>query len=275
MSESRPPRRPVGGSRPSSAAPKKIAGRGVPAPPPGEETPEVTPVEQAPAPARAVPTRPVPTRPAPAAPPQPSEPPSGILTRSTTTVVLAAVLGVLLLGCLAAAGLAFRADDARWFGLGDRGGEASGAAWRYDAKKDFALPEHPIAVNYVDARNAADAATNAVLAILTVDWKTYDDHLEGVRTRMTESFYDEEYAATAADSREKFLASKAAYQFEVAGQSVVSATDTEVTALLFLNQYVTKGEGEDRVGPDVYQVRVLVTAVADGDEWLVDKLDAL
>ena len=45
--------------------------------------------------------------------------------------------------------------------------------------------------------------------------------------------------------------------------------------MLFLNQYVYKGTGEDRVGPDVYQVRVIVEAVASGDEWLVDELKAL
>ena len=63
--------------------------------------------------------------------------------------------------------------------------------------------------------------------------------------------------------------------FEVAGQSVVAASEEKVTTLLFLNQYVFKGAGKDRTGPEVYQVRVVVTAVPDGDEWLVDDLEAL
>jgi Mce-associated membrane protein len=156
--------------------------------------------------------------------------------------------------------------------------DPSGAgAWRVQAGEEFVAPavdDHPVTVDSIEWRNATEAATRAVTDILTVDWKTYDEHLEAAKERMTPTFA-EDYEVTAGDTRDKFIQSKADYDFAVVGQSVVSATDEELTALLFLNQYVYKGEGKGRVGPDVYQVRVVVTAVRDGDEWLVDELEAL
>ena len=251
------------GSRTPSSAPRRVAGR--PARPGEAHSPPQSPdpVEHLTLPEKPAvrgsetPKQPRRTSPAPT---------GGVLAQQRTTTVLAAVLALLVvaLGCLVF--------------LYFRDGEAGAAGvWRHELGEEFQPPgasEHPVAVNSIEWRNATEASTRAVTDILTVDWKTYDDHLTAVKKRMTPAFA-EEYDLTAADSREKFLQSKADYDFVVVGQSVVSATEDEVTSLLFLNQYVYKGEGKDRVGPDIYQVRVVVTTVHDGDEWLVDELDAL
>jgi hypothetical protein len=187
-----------------------------------------------------------------------------VLSRQRTTVVLGALLASLLVVVSVLTSQVVSDDQ-----------PAEAGAWHFQgADKPFDPPAHPMGVPYVEWRNASDAATNAVLAILTVDWKTYDQHLATVKKRMTDS-WAKEYTRTAEDSRARFLDSKAHYDFEVVGQSVISATTTRVTSLLFLNQFVYKGVGKDRVGPDVYQVRVIVEAVASGDEWLVDDLRAL
>jgi Mce-associated membrane protein len=188
----------------------------------------------------------------------------GLLTRRRTTTVLSAVLAVLV---LVVGGLVYLLVR----------DTVPADVWRHDAGQEFVAPatdDHPVTINSIEWRNATEAATRAVTDILTVDWKTYDEHLEAATRRMTPSFA-EEYEVTAGDSRDRFLQSKADYDFAVVGQSVVSATEDELTSLLFLNQFVYKGEGRNRVGPDVYQVRVVVTAVREGDEWLVDRLDAL
>jgi hypothetical protein len=269
------PRRPVVGSRTPGQRPRRVAGQSsrsiepvgtpevdeqptVAAPPPVEQPP----VEQPPA----VELPPVQISPGgPARPPATAAPAEGVLSAPRTTLVLGAVLAVLavVIGVLT------------WQVLDDDEPAASDA-WHFQgADEPFDPPAHPMSVDYVEWRNASDASTNAVLDILTVDWKTYDEHLTSVtEKRMTESFATE-YTPTAEDSKAKFVESKAHYEFEVVGQSVISASTTRVTSLLFLNQYVYKGEGEDRVGPDVYQVRVIVEAVPEGDEWLVDELKAL
>lgn len=280
---STPPRKPVRGSRPASSAPRRLAGQGAGRVPrddaevPEEPTTDLSTPDE--------PTTDEPTSGEPTAsasedvttvpPTEVDRPgaPTGQPASARTTAVLAALLALLVVTAVVLAGFVRADDDARWFGLGGQD-ESETKVWRYQAGERFVMPERPVSVNYVEWRNASDAATNAVLDILTVDWKTYDKHLDAVLKRMTDDFA-KEYKATAEDSRAKFLETKADYEFEVVGQSVVSASEDEVTSLLFLNQYVYKGEGDARVGPDVYQVRVVVTAVPSGDEWIVDQLDAL
>ncbi len=263
------PRRPVRGSRPSSSAPRKIAGR--------SGRPDMPEVE---GPASDVAAEAAQDEIAPSSPPPVTEervveelpalpadsPADGVLSQPRTTAVLAGLLAALLVASLVL--FLVGKDDS---GSSD---DARGETFEFDPDEEFDLPDQPITVPFVDARNAGEAATNAVVDILTVNWKTYDEHFEGVQARMTQEFA-EEYADSVEDTRDKFISSKADYQFEVAGQSVVSATEDEVVALLFLNQYVFKGAGADRTGPDVYQVRVVVTAVPEGDEWLVQELEAL
>ena len=191
-------------------------------------------------------------------------PADGVLSRPRTTVVLGTVLAALVVVL-----------SVLTWQLVDDDEPLAGDSWQFQgADKPFDPPAHPMGVDYVEWRNASDATTNAVLDILTVDWKTYDEHLEAATKRMTDT-WAEEYTRTADDTRAKFLDAKADYDFEVVGQSVITASATKVTALLFLNQYVYKGAGNDRVGPKVYQVRVIVEAVASGDEWLVNNLRAL
>lgn len=274
------PRRPVRGSRPTSSAPRKIAGRSA-----RPEMPEIPgPEADAPPTAPETPAPPAETPPPPA-PHTPAEstyviqpetdapaPADGVLARSRTTLVLASLLAVLLAAIVVLTGFVVD-DEGGWYGIG-QDDEPAAADWDFDTDESFELPDQPIAVPFVDARNAGEASTNAVLEILTVDWKSYDDHFDAVRDRMTDHFADE-YADEVEDTRDRFVESRAEYQFEVAGQSVVAATEEKVTTLLFLNQYVFKGTGSDRTGPEVYQVRVVVTAVPSGDEWLVEDLEAL
>lgn len=251
----KPARKPVVGSRAPASTPRKVAGRT---------------------------TRPEPTEPTGTPPPPPSQAPSsapapkptgkptrtGVLTSAKTTSVLAGAIAVLLVAAVALAGiLVFDFDDSSAGGV-----DPSDC---YDAEKDFEIPDHPVTVPDLDWRAARDESTQAVVKILTVNWKTYDKHLEDAQKVMTRDWAEEHYLNTARDTRANFLKNKADYKFAVVGESVVCASREEITSLLFLNQYVYKGTGANRVGPDIYQVRVIVTAVREGETWLVDRLDAL
>lgn len=273
------PRRPVVGSRTPGQRPRRVAGHSSrPADeattPAVEEQPTVAeqppvadqpPVEEQPPVAEQPPVVELPpVQIAPDATETSVAPADGVLSRERTTVVLGCVLAALLVVIAVLTWQVVDDDES-----------AASSAWHFQGSEEpFEPPTHPMGVDYVEWRNASDASTNAVLDILTVDWKTYDEHLEAVKKRMTEE-WAKEYSRTAEDSRAKFVESKADYDFEVVGQSVISASANRVTSLLFLNQYVYKGTGKNRVGPDVYQVRVIVEAVASGDEWLVDDLKAL
>ena len=251
------------GARTPASAPRRVAGRGrASGGAPGQTTgsapeqPEVDAPAVEDAPAVVDPPADTSTSPPEGAP--------GLLARRHTTLVLSCVAGALGVAVvLLAALLLLPGDDA--------------PGWTHEVGEAWEAPDtgdHPVTVGAAAWRDSVDAAATAVTDILSVDWQSYDEHREQVRGRMTASFA-EEYEITAGDSRERFLASKAAYDFVVVGQSVVSAAEDGVTALLFLNEYVYKGEGDERTGPDVYQVRVQVTAVREGDAWLVDELDAL
>lgn len=253
------PRKPVVGSRAPSSAPRKVAGRAV--------RPEVTD-------SRVEPTPPAPPAAAKSSPPATArlrhttrarlQTAGGVLLRPVTTRVLAGLLAVLT---LAASGLA-------WYVFIDDPAESAGSAC-YQSGKDYEIPDHPVSVPDLDWRAAREASTQAVVKILTANWKTYDKHVEDAQKLMTREWAQKQYLNTARDTRENFLKNKADYQFAVVGESVVCASSDKITSLLFLNQYVYKGTGDDRVGPEIYQVRVIVTAVRQGETWLVDQLDAL
>jgi Mce-associated membrane protein len=251
------PKKPVVGSRTPASA-RRVAGRGS-----GQQKPPA----QAPTP----PSTPPPARdvldgatPPAAVPPEPSaRDRSGVLHRSRTTVVLAVLLSLLVLGGVAE--LVYLLDEPD--------GDAA-TTYAFDAEEPYRVPDSPISVPLVDWRNANEEAAKAVQQILTVNWKDYDQHLEDVASLMTDRFADE-YTATATDTRERFVAAQADYEFAVVGSSVVHAAPDRVTSLLFLNQFVHKGEGEKRVGPEIYQVRVVVTTTrADDGKWLVRDLEA-
>ena len=73
-------------------------------------------------------------------------------------------------------------------------------------------------------------------------------------------------------SKEQFVAAQTEVVVDISAQGVVSATDDEVVALLFLTQTTQKGT---RGGVTPVQYRVTVTMVNTSDGWLVSDLVAL
>lgn len=247
MAQNRRPRQPV--SRTPASAPRRVAGR---TPRPTEDAPtEKRAAKKAPderGPAKDAPAKRAPekkTRIEPSGP--------GLLARGGTTKVLAGLLGLLLVVGLAELAylFVFTGED-----------EAEASA------------DEPVKIQMSEWRTASEKSAKSVTEVLNVSWKNYDQNLEDARKLMTDEFADE-YAATTKDSRKRFIQTKADYDFAVVGRSVVRASRDEVTSLLFLNQFVYKGEGKQRTGPEIYQVRVEVTAERSGDRWLISDLKAL
>ena len=126
----------------------------------------------------------------------------------------------------------------------------------------------PVVLNQLAVQEGVDAAASAAQIMFARNWKTYDDGVEDALSLMTESFADE-YRTTTDDVKQEFIAKKTEVQVRVVAQSVVRANDAELEALVFLNQYVFRGEGDD--AKSTYTpYRALLTMVHTDDGWLVD-----
>ena len=259
------PRRPASSRTPVSR-PRRVAGQGsTPAETSSEgEAPPVdltnAPAEPPPADLTQAPAEPPPVEPvettAAEAPTEPSaEPPAekpGLAALFDSRRATSILLGVVAVLALVAGGLfafdALRDDD-------DGGGGAKPST-------------QPVVIGSDDATEGVEAAAKAAETILTRSYQDYDQQLEDATALMTDAFA-EEFRQTAGEVEEEFVAAKTDQQARVVAQGVVHATRTEVQALVFLNQYVSKDAGDTTYTP----YRVLVTVLHTDRGWLVSALD--
>ena len=239
----RRPSRPVVGSRNPTGRPRKVAGRSDP--PAAETAPEPTaapPDEQAappPGPPPPPPYEPIADEP----PPPTMPPPTGSGIRTTLVLVIAIVV---LVGVAAAEG---------WF------------LWL--RRDPVVSADRPVVTGEVAHRSAVEAASDATEEIFSTSYKNYDEQVDQAVNMMMDNKFAHEYRQTAEDSREGILHSKAEVQVEVAAASVVRADESQVQALLFLNQFVTKAGKATSSTP----YRALVTVVNTDQGWLVSDIE--
>jgi len=150
-------------------------------------------------------------------------------------------------------------------------GLVAGGLFALDASRDEdpAKPsKQPVVIGADDATAGVDAAAKAAEKILTRSYQDYDQQVEDATALMTDAFA-KEFQQTAGDVEDEFVAAKTDQQARVVAQGVVHATRTEVQALVFLNQYVSKDAGDTTYTP----YRVLVTVLHTDRGWLVSGLD--
>ena len=130
----------------------------------------------------------------------------------------------------------------------------------------------PVVAGEVTHRAATDAAQRDIVEILTYSYQDFDERIGKATSLMTPAFA-KQFRATAEDVRADFVANKTQQLVKVRGTSVVRASDTQVQALLFLDQYVTKKGDKTAAGTDYTPFRALVTMVRTDHGWLVDNID--
>jgi Mce-associated membrane protein len=141
--------------------------------------------------------------------------------------------------------------------------------WNAVAGDDEASPsKQPVVVSSDDATDAVDAAAKAAETIVATSYQDYDKQVDEATALMTDAFA-KTYRQTAEDIKADFVATKTEIQVRIVAQGIVHATRTEVQALLFLNQYVSKDGGDTTYTP----YRALVTVVHTDRGWLVSNLD--
>lgn len=135
----------------------------------------------------------------------------------------------------------------------------------------IAVPEdRPVLPNEVGVQAGVEAAAKAAEKIVNRSFKDYDAEVDAATALMTPDFA-EEYRKTTDDVRDAFIARKTVVQVRVVGQGVVRASDTELQALLFVNQYVFRGGG-DNPKTSATPYRALLTMVNTDKGWLVEDL---
>ena len=148
---------------------------------------------------------------------------------------------------------------------------AAGGLFGWDALRDdepTAEDASAVVMNTDDATDGAAAAAKAAETIVATSYQDYDKQVDEAAALMTDAFA-KEYRQTAEDARPDVVDAKADIQARVVAQGVVHATRTEVQALVFLNQYVSKDGGDTTYTP----YRALVTVVHTDRGWLVSDLD--
>jgi len=237
------PRRP---SRTTTPRPRRLAGRStVPAgddPRPPEETPPPQPDERTPDPDQG-----------------PGALASGRVTRVLTVVLAVLVLMLLLQGA--------------WFIWHDSRNDDSRDVVddRAPGEPVQVPPDRPIVLSQLAVQEGVDAAAHAAETMFARDFEGYDEGVDQATRLMTDEFA-EEYRQTTEDVKDEFIAKKTVVEVRVVAQSVVRANEAELEALIFLNQYVFRGRGEEATTA-VTPYRALLTMVHTDRGWFVDGVE--
>ena len=147
---------------------------------------------------------------------------------------------------------------------------AAGIAWYRSANPpEGKAPDG--AITSAEARDAGlQAATQLTQKVLSYDWKTLDADMKGAETVLAPSFRGE-YEKAMAGVKAQTIKNQVKLTASAVATSIVSATDSKVVALVFVNQ-VTSAKGTQNQRLD--QNRVLVTLTLHDGEWRVSKMNA-
>lgn len=255
------PRRPAS-SRTSTPRPRKIAGR-APDVPDATETEATVPDVEAPTRSRARSAQVSP--PPPSQPSEPSEPsePRGpgalaLFAGERLTKVLLVGLAVLVL-VVAGQGVWFAVDNH------DKAPASAGPG------TIVVPPETPVQMNQSDIDQGVDQAAKDVVTLMSLHYKTFDADVAKA-VDLTTSDFAPKYKQTTADLKDEYAAKQVDLSAKVIGQGVVKANTTRLQALLFVNQWATRGVGKQR-RLVLTSFRVLMTMVHTNTGWLVDGMD--
>lgn len=162
-------------------------------------------------------------------------------TRRRLLVLVAAVLGVVL-GCEA------------WY--------------VYGSSEPGPSAERPVVIGSVAQGSAVASAARSTEEILSYGFEDLDAQVEDATTKMTDAFAAE-FEETVAAAEERIVEQRITQEVRVVASSVISASDEQVEALLFLDQYVA----EAGKGTSVTPYRAVVTVQRGDGGWLVSDIE--
>jgi Mce-associated membrane protein len=136
-------------------------------------------------------------------------------------------------------------------------------------------PKTPASLLSANNQSALAAAKNSVHTILSYDYRAIASDISAAKADTTGEFA-RQYSSTAAQLLSEAKQVKAIVQATVGSAGVVSATNNEVVALLFVDQAsVRQTAGQKTPTTRIDQSRVQVTMTRLNGKWLVSSLAAL
>ena len=127
--------------------------------------------------------------------------------------------------------------------------------------------ERPVVSGTVAHRSAVESAARSTTEILSYGFEDFDAQVDDATSKMTASFAAE-FRETTATLKDGFVEDRITQEVRVVASSVVTASDEEVRALLFLDQYVAQAGEATSVTP----YRALVTVVRGDGGWVVSDI---
>jgi Mce-associated membrane protein len=128
--------------------------------------------------------------------------------------------------------------------------------------------DRPVLLSDAAARSAVDTAAKAAEAFSARSYETYDEQVDAAADMMTTA-YAEQFLQTTSEVRDEFIANQTEVQVTLEAQAVMTASDKQVEALVFLTQYTTKKDEETTFTP----FRIKVTVIDTEQGWLVSAVD--
>jgi Mce-associated membrane protein len=129
--------------------------------------------------------------------------------------------------------------------------------------------DRPVLLSRAAERSATDTAAKAAVAFTQRSYESYDEQVDDAAAMMTEDF-EKEFRQTTDDARDPFIEAETQVTAEVAAQGVMTASEEQVEALVFLNQFTIR-KGEESV---FTPFRLKVTLIDTEQGWLVSDVDA-
>ena len=126
----------------------------------------------------------------------------------------------------------------------------------------------PVLLDEITTKSAVDTAAQAAQKFSARSYQTYDEDVDAAADTMTTA-YAEEFRQTTDEIKADFVAAETEVTVELEAQAVMSASENQVQALVFLTQYTTKKDVETTFTP----FRIKVTLIKAGDTWLVSAVD--
>jgi Mce-associated membrane protein len=129
--------------------------------------------------------------------------------------------------------------------------------------------QRPVLLSRAAERSATDTAAKAAVAFTQRSHEAYDEQVDEAAAMMTADF-EKEFRQTTDDAKGPFIDAETQVTAEVAAQGVMTASEQQVEALIFLNQFTIR-KGEDSV---FTPFRLKVTLIDTEQGWLVSDVDA-
>jgi Mce-associated membrane protein len=128
--------------------------------------------------------------------------------------------------------------------------------------------ERPVLIDDLAAKSAVDIAAQAAVKFSERSYEKYDKQVDEAAAMMTTA-YAEQFRQTTDEIKDEFVAAQTEVTVELEAQAVMSASEKQVQALIFLTQYTSKKDVTTTFTP----FRIKVTLIKAGTSWLVSAVD--